>query len=127
GTNPGSMAISSNVTITLSGTDSGTPTAFDGIAVAQNRNAAPSTFNNGGACQTGCNQIYSNDALTITGALYFPDQWLNYASNNYSSTCTQLIANYIQFNSNNVTLQANCQNAGTVAIGGSGTATSLVE
>ena len=69
------------------------------------------------ACrQTNCDQVESNNGVIITGALYFPKQHLDYNSNNTVSTCTQLIADQLEFSSN-VELKANCANLGTTAIG----------
>jgi hypothetical protein len=126
----GYIDINSNSSINLTAPTTG---ATKGIAIMQDRNAPASTYNNSGSCQTNCNNVIaSNHDATrgidnnIIGAIYTPRQALTYSSNNASDVCTQLVADTLQFNSN-VTLNASCNNAGTTPIGGSNTATALIE
>jgi hypothetical protein len=115
--------ISSNSTVSITAPTSG---ATKGLAIMVDRNAPASTYKNGGGCNTGCNAIASNSNTDIRGAIYVPSEELDYASNNQTEVCTQLIADTINFSSN-VTLTASCNNLGTTPIGGSNTATALIE
>lgn len=69
-------------------------------------------------------QTFSNNTiLNLTGAIYFPNQILQFDNNgttNPNAGCTQLIARQIQL-MNNVDLHANCAGAGTnpMTFGGS--------
>jgi hypothetical protein len=123
--NYGTISISGSQTSTVNIT-APTTGATKGIAIMVDRNAPASTYNNNLACTAHCNTINSNTNTDIRGALYVPTEALSYASNNQTEICTQLIADTINFSAN-VTLSASCNNLGTTAIGGSNTATVLIE
>ena len=68
-------------------------------------------------------QTFSNNTvLNLTGAIYFPNQILNFDNNGTTSAtgCTQLVARQVQI-MNNVALHNNCNNTGTkpITFGGS--------
>jgi len=96
--------IGNNATVNISAPLSG-PTA--GIAFMGGRSATSSVV-----------QTFSNNTiLNLTGAIYFPNQILNFDNNGSttSSGCTQLIARQVQI-MNNVALYNNCNNTGTKPI-----------
>ncbi len=94
---------------------------------------APSTGNYAGIALFGLRtaskwtqHTFSNNVVVnITGAIYFPNQILNF-SNNFSPgvKCTQIIARIIYF-ANNVYLDHDCAGTGVKPIGG--TSSQLVE
>jgi Flp pilus assembly protein TadG len=111
------ISIGNNASVTLSAPTSG-PTS--GIAFFGGRSATSSVV-----------QDFSNNTiLNLTGAIYFPNQILNFdnnASSAGSNGCTQLIGRMIQLQ-NNVSLGSNCANSGVTPIGGFGSTTvALVE
>lgn len=111
------ISIGNNATVDLSAPTSG---STSGIVFFGGRSATSSVV-----------QDFSNNTiLNLTGAIYFPNQILNFdnnASSAGSNGCTQLIAREVQL-SNNVSLGSNCSGAGTSPIGGFGSTTvALVE
>lgn len=111
------ISIGNNASVTLSAPTSG-PTS--GIAFFGGRSATSTVV-----------QDFSNNTiLNLTGAVYFPNQILNFdnnASSAGSNGCTQLIGREIEL-SNNVSLGANCNGTGVTPIGGFGSTTvALVE
>ena len=109
------ISIGNNATISLTAPTSG-PT--QGIAVFGGRTATSSVI-----------QDFSNNTiLNITGAIYFPNQILNFDNNGSTAGnngCTQIIARQVQLQ-NNVDLGVNCNGTGVLPIGGSATV-ALVE
>jgi len=108
------VTIGNGAAITLSAPTTG---ATAGIAFFGDRNAPASNSNNFGG---GAN-------MNVTGAFYFPSEttvFNNGISN--PSGCTQLIAGVIQFQGG-AQFSNNCAGTGTKPIGGTATATSLIE
>ena len=111
------ISIGNNATVDLTAPTSG---ATSGIAFFGSRTGTSTVV-----------QDFSNNTiLNLKGAVYFPNQIVNF-DNNASSAgtngCTQIVGRMVQL-SNNVTLGSNCSNAGTTPIGMGGNATvSLVE
>jgi hypothetical protein len=99
-------AISGGATVNVTAPTSG---SIAGIAFFQDRNAPSSGTDSfsGGATQN------------ITGAIYFPNQAINYSGGSATggSQCTQLIAFTITF-SGGSTFKNNCSGVGTAVIGG---------
>jgi hypothetical protein len=104
--------ISGGATVNITAPTSG-PTA--GLAFFQDRNA-PST---------GTDSFSGGATQAITGAIYFPDQAVNYSGGAATggSNCTQLVAYTMSF-SGGSSFNNNCAGAGTAAIG---SATKMVE
>lgn len=107
--------IGNNATFNLTAPTSGT---YSGVAFASIRTASSSVT-----------QEFSNNTyMNITGALYFPNQKVEFDNNtalSYNASgakCTQLIARKIEFDNNGATLEHNCSGAGISEIGGSGSA-----
>ena len=70
---------------------------YKGIAVYQDRRATDKVSD--------VNKINGNSESTITGALYFPKQELQYnGTGNTAGTCTLFVSRRIDFNGNSVTL-----------------------
>lgn len=108
------ISIGNNVTINIAAPGSG-PTA--GLAIASIRTASESVT-----------QKFSNNAiLNLTGAVYFPNQIVQFDNNSTINTavCGQLIARIVQIQ-NNANLRNDCAGTGVVAISG-GSAIKLVE
>jgi Flp pilus assembly protein TadG len=127
GSSYGYFQIDNNSSLVITAPTSG-PTS--GIAVMQDRRAPMSTYDSNGSCLTYCNnQIDNNGNGPITGAVYFPRQHFDISNNAANgNVCTQVIANSINISNNGtLTLAPNCANAGATPIGGSNTATALVE
>jgi len=105
GANYSTVSISGGATVNLSAPSSG---ATAGLVFFQDRNA-PATGNNhfdGGAGQS------------ITGALYFPQQSVDFSGGTASNTtCIQVIAWDLTLDGN-ATLEADCAGTGVLAIGG---------
>jgi len=81
---------SSNINLTAP-----TDGPFKGIAVFQDRRATDSSP---------ANKINGNSASLITGALYFPNQALEYnGTGNTTATCTMFVAKRIEFTGNSAT------------------------
>jgi Flp pilus assembly protein TadG len=92
GTTIGSFKANASANINLTAPTSGT---YKGIAVYQDRRA--SDCNN-------CNLINGNSASVITGALYFPQQELQYnGTGTTTATCTMFVAKRITFTGNSAT------------------------
>jgi hypothetical protein len=89
----GTVNISGGSTVTLSAPASG---SMQGIVMYMDRNAP-------GPLTTGCNNSQCTDyfnggsSMSITGALYFPSQLVNYSGGGSGSACEQLIADTIAF------------------------------
>jgi len=106
--------IGNNVTINITAPTSG-PTA--GLAIASIRTATASVT-----------QLFSNNAiLNLTGAIYFPNQTVQFDNNSTINTakCGQLIARIIQLQ-NNANLKNDCAGTGVLPITG-GSTPQLVE
>ena len=70
--------------------------AFKGIAIYQDRRAKDSS--------SAVNKINGNSNSNVTGALYFPNQELQYnGTGNTSATCTMFVARRINFTGNSAT------------------------
>jgi hypothetical protein len=104
GSNYATVDIANGAPVTLSAPTTG---ATAGLVFFQDPNAP----------NTGTNTFAGGAAMVLTGALYFPDQTVNY-SNGTSSTsaCTQLIAWQMQF-TGGASFNSNCAGAGTKGIG----------
>ena len=108
------MSIGNNATLNITAPTTG-PTA--GVAFASIRTASSSVT-----------QTFSNNALVnLTGAIYFPNQTLQFGNNATINTpiCGQLIARIVQIQ-NNANLKNACGGTGAVALT-SGGAVKLVE
>ena len=109
--------ISNNAILNLQAPGPGTPTA--GIVFFGLRNATSTVT-----------QTFSNNTvLNLTGAVYFPNQIVNFDNNASSSGangCTQIIGRQVTL-SNNVSLGANCPPSTGVTPMGFGGAVALVE
>lgn len=92
------VSINGNASVTLSAPTSGT---YSGVLFFGDRtgNSASSTFN-------------GNAASSLTGAIYFPRQQINYLGNfSGQNGCTQVVADTIQW-SGNSNINQNCSNLG---------------
>jgi hypothetical protein len=73
-------------------------------------------------------QTFSNNTVfNLTGAVYFPNQIVNFENNGTTAPtggCTQVIGRVVRV-SNNVSLRANCEGAGTTAMNFAGAAALL--
>jgi hypothetical protein len=108
------MNVGNNVTFNITAPTSGTTA---GIAMASIRTATSSVT-----------QKFSNNAiLNLTGAIYFPNQIVQFDNNTVINTpvCGQIIARIVQIQ-NNALLKNNCSGTGAVPISNS-SATQLVE
>ena len=106
--------LGNNVTINITAPTSG-PTA--GLAIASIRTATASVT-----------QLFSNNAiLNLTGAIYFPNQTVQFDNNSTINTakCGQLVARIIQLQ-NNANLKNDCAGTGVLPITG-GSTPQLVE
>jgi hypothetical protein len=106
--------LGNNVTINITAPTSG-PTA--GVAIASIRTATASVT-----------QLFSNNAiLNLTGAIYFPNQTVQFDNNSTINTakCGQLVARIIQLQ-NNANLKNDCAGTGVLPITG-GSTPQLVE
>ncbi len=89
---------------------------YKGIAIYQDRRAKDSP--------SSVNKINGNSNSTITGALYFPNQELQYnGTGNTSASCTLFVSRRIDFSGNSVTLNkfkksSECVAAGLPAVEG---------
>jgi Flp pilus assembly protein TadG len=112
----GTVSISGGSTINLSAPSTG-PTA--GLAFFQDRSAG-----------TGTNSFSGGSTQTITGAIYFPSQAINFSGNsgNTPSACTQLIGYTLTFTGTS-NFNANCNGLGLQGMGSttSSGAVSLLE
>jgi hypothetical protein len=92
--------------------------ATAGIAFASIRTASSSVT-----------QRFSNNAiLNLTGALYFPNQTIQFDNNSTinTPTCGQVIARMVSLQ-NNANLKTACAGAGVVPVSGGGGGATLVE
>lgn len=107
--------IGNNATVDITAPTTG-PTA--GIAFMGGRSATPTVT------QTFAN----NTVLNLTGAIYFPNQILNFDNNANTSqnSCTQVIGRIVQL-ANNVGIHSNCAGTGVKPITFGGSAVALVE
>ncbi|HEV2561832.1 MAG TPA: hypothetical protein VGT78_06795 [Rhizomicrobium sp.] len=99
--------IANNTTLNLTAPTSG---PYAGIAIMGLRSATASVT-----------QTFGNDSiLKITGAIYFPNQIVNFENNSVTGAteCTQVIARIINV-SNNVYLNNRCAGTGALPLGGS--------
>ncbi|MBT3533404.1 MAG: hypothetical protein HN478_05960 [Rhodospirillaceae bacterium] len=104
GDSPGSVTINGGAIVTLAAPTSGD---YSGVVFYQDKDAASTTKNkfNGGS------------TTNFTGALYFPNEAIEFTGGNTTggSTCTQVIAQTIDFTGNS-TLNSSCDSAGTTPI-----------
>jgi Flp pilus assembly protein TadG len=101
---PPDITVNGNFTLNITAPTSG-PTA--GIALFEDRVSCPSCGN----------KINGGSTSNITGAIYFPNNAVNYTggSSTGGAVCTQLIAYTITFKGNS-TFNSNCGSAGTKPI-----------
>jgi hypothetical protein len=102
GSNYASVTINGGSTVNLTAPTTG-PTA--GLVFYQDRNDTKTANLNGGAGES------------FTGALYFPSATLNYSGDAGSSTCTQIVADQVNFTGNS-TINSNCTGTGVTTITG---------
>jgi len=113
GSTIGNFKVNASSQINLGASTSGT---YKGIAIFQDRKA---TDSNGAS-----NKINGNSNSVINGAIYFPNQALDYnGTGNTSATCTLLIAKRITFSGNSGTSNkfkkaSDCTNYGMTGIQG---------
>lgn len=104
GSNYATVAVNGGATVNVTAPTSG---ATAGLAFFQDRNAPNGTSNTfaGGTTQN------------ITGALYFPNQTVNFAGGTQTggSSCTQIVADQVNFKGN-ATLNSNCAGMGVRTI-----------
>ena len=104
GNNIGSVTISNNSILDITAPTSG---ATAGMVFFQDRRAPSS----------GVNDFVGGSSNTLNGAVYFPNQILNFSNgSSTTSICTQLIARRISF-SGGITLRLGCSGSGTTPIG----------
>ena len=105
GTDYAGVSFSGGSTVNLTAPSSG-PTA--GLAFFQDRNAPA----------TGSDSLTGGSTQNITGAIYFPNQSVNFTGNSgtSSASCTQLIALKLTFTGNSG-FSTNCSGVGTTAFG----------
>lgn len=108
GSNYATANINGGATVTLSAPTTGT---YAGLAFFQDRNA-PSN---------GSDSFNGGSTMNITGAMYFPDQSLNFTGGNTtgSGSCTEIIASTITFTGNS-NINSNCPNSGIQFAGPAG-------
>ena len=83
---------------------------YKGIAIYQDRRAKDSA--------SSVNKINGNSASTITGALYFPNQQLQYnGTGNTTASCTLFVSRRIEFSGNSGTLNRFKKSSDCVAAG----------
>jgi Flp pilus assembly protein TadG len=108
------LMLGTGVTLNITAQSTG---SFAGIAIMGLSAAAAKrpVFNN-------------NDALHITGALYFPNQLISMDNNIIfdATKCTQIVGNTVQM-SNNVTTNYNCPGSGIRDFGGTSSVVNLIE
>jgi Flp pilus assembly protein TadG len=111
----GAVSLAGNGSIAITAPSSGT---FAGIALMAASDATATTSES----------IGGNGTLKVTGAIYFPKQTLTIAGNGTSgsATCTQIIANELDF-TGNASLQNNCASTGVKSFGGSSGKLRLVQ
>jgi hypothetical protein len=113
GSTIGNFKVNASSQINLGASTSGT---YKGIAIFQDRKATDSNGAN--------NKINGNSNSVINGAIYFPNQALDYnGTGNTSATCTLLIAKRITFSGNSGTSNkfkkaSDCSNYGMSGIQG---------
>lgn len=123
----GGSTLSGTASIVLTGTGSGTNTGVVTItggavinltALATGPTAGMIFFQDRRARTTGTNNFYGGTTSTLTGALYFPRQTVNF-SNGGSTTaaCTEIIARRILIGGGS-TVNINCGGGGTPISGG---------
>jgi len=105
--NVATMTISGGSKVTLSAPTTG---ATAGLAIFQNPTALSS----------GVDSIQGGGQFNVTGAIYFPNQEVEYSngSSTNSATCTQLIASIIFFDGGASFSNSGCAGTGTATIGG---------
>jgi hypothetical protein len=131
----GGSTISGTATIVLAGTGTGSKVGDVTISNGSTTNiTAPTTgptagmvfFQDPRAPSSGVNDFVGGTSNTLNGAIYFPNQIVNYSNGSSTgATCTQLIARKIVFKGG-TTFNLNCDSSGTTPIGGNNTA-QLVE
>lgn len=113
GSNYPTVTVDGGTTLNIKAPTSG---ATKGLAFMQDR-AAPSS---------GTNNFAGGTAMTVQGALYFPAQMVNFSNGSNTTVCLQLIAYRVTY-TGGAKFQDSCSGFGTTEIGGSTTATTLVE
>jgi hypothetical protein len=122
----GSQVTGTGVTIVLTGSGSNYATANINNGATVNL-SAPSTgataglvfFADPNSPSTPGSTFGGGSQMTLTGALYFPSQTVNYQNGtNTTATCTQLIAWLIVFQGG-ASFNSNCANTGVGTIGAS--------
>lgn len=111
------MDIGNNITINITAPDANSGLVTAGIAFASIRTATATTT-----------QTFSNNStLNLTGAIYFPNQIVEFENNSVinTSVCGQVIARIVQIQ-NNANLKNNCVGTGVTPVTG-GAAVQLVE
>ncbi len=103
------VSINGNVSGTLSAPTSG---PLRGLTFFQDRNAPYST-------QPQINKFNGSANLTINGAIYFPNQLVDYSGNSTTNPaqCTQLVAYAINFSGNTAFNASSCDDYGVAKIG----------
>jgi hypothetical protein len=127
----GGSTVSGTATIVLTGTGSGgnigSVTISNGAilnitAPASGATAGMVFFQDRRAPSSGTNDFVGSSSNTLNGAVYFPNQILNFSNgSSASSICTQLVARRITF-SGGINLKLSCAGMGTTPIGGGGDA-----
>lgn len=87
---------------------------FAGLAIIQDRDAPSCT---GG----GCNRVNGGSDLNIKGAIYIPNQSIDFTgnsdvTNNPNDGCLQIVARQVLFSGNSALTNADCENAGVKKI-----------
>jgi hypothetical protein len=96
------LVIDGGTRLTLSAPTSGT---YEDVLFYQNRTAA--TFNGSGAEHI--NSVTGSSNLSISGAMYFPSQRLNYTgSGSLSSSCARIISRRINFSGSASAFSGGC-------------------
>jgi hypothetical protein len=103
--------VNGTATVTLNATQ---PPALGGLAIFQDRNA-PTYKSNDNTTQ---NKLNGTANLNINGAIYFPNQYVDFTggANTGGAICTQLVAYVINF-SGNTNFNSNCAGMDTSAFG----------
>ncbi len=105
GSSIGTVSLSNGATVSLTAPSSG---ATAGMVFFQSRSAPAS----------GTNNFIGGSTVTINGAIYFPNQTVNFSNGaSTRANCTQLIARIIKF-TGGTTLNMNCTGIGILPIGG---------
>ena len=123
----GGSTLSGTASIVLTGTGSGTNTGVVTItggavinltALSTGATAGMIFFQDRRARTTGTNNFYGGTTSTLTGALYFPRQTVNFSNGGSTTTaCTEIIARSILIGGGS-TVNIDCSGGGTPISGG---------